>query len=200
VSRLSRDRRRAEVHRLADPEGEALGVREIARRLGVNASTVSRDLREPPPEVEPVPNLQTPDGRPVAGAGPDNERALVHGAHSERRIAPRVGELRREIAELVPVGTAADVPAITLLAHQLARIELVNEYLGRAGVLDAKGQPRPVLRVLSTWENSAARLLDQLGLTPTARARLGVDLTRMKGAALAEYLRENYPKEGESDE
>jgi transcriptional regulator with XRE-family HTH domain len=189
---LSRDRRRAEAHRLA---GEEVGVREIARRLGVNASTISRDLREPAPTIVPLANLQDAEGRPVAGAEEANERALVHGAHSERRIAPRVAELRQEIAELVPAGTQADLPAVTLLAQQLARIEIVNEYLARVGLLNEKGEPRPVLKVLSTWENSAARLLDQLGLTPTARARLGVDLTRMKGAALGEYLAKTYGEE-----
>ena len=39
---------------------------------------------------------------------------------------------------------------------------------------NARGDPQPVLKPLSGWENTAARLCDQLGLSPTARVRLGV--------------------------
>jgi phage terminase small subunit len=53
-------------------------------------------------------------------------------------------------------------------------------------MLDGKGKPRPVMNVLTTLQNSAARLCDQLGLSPTSRARLGVDLA--KGADLAAEL------------
>jgi Phage terminase, small subunit len=123
-------------------------------------------------------NLQDADGKPVAGAEEGNDRALVHGATADLRLAPRVEELRTSLTEIIPAGTERDLPATTLLAWQLARIEQANTYLAENGILDGRGQPRPVLKVLSTWENSAARLCDQLGLTPTARARLGLDMSR----------------------
>jgi hypothetical protein len=140
-------------------------------------------------------NIQR-DGKPVAGAEPENDRAVKHGAKATLKLAPRVEEIRRDLADLVPVATEADLPAVTLLAWQLARIEAANSYLDEVGITDGKGKPRPVLNVLSTWENSAARLCDQLGLTPTSRARLGVDLARMKGGnALAEHIAKNYGKD-----
>lgn len=107
-----------------------------------------------------------------------NARAVTHGASAELQLAPRVEELRAMIAELVPVGTLADEPAITLLSWQLARIERANAYLDEHGLMDRRGVPRPVLKVLSTWENSAARLCDALGLSPTSRAKLKLDEAR----------------------
>ena len=93
---MTRDRRRVEAHRLA---AEGVGVREIARRLDVNASTISRDLRQPPPQLEPVANLQGDDGRPVAGAEVDNRRALRHGGHAAELIEVRARELAPQVLE-----------------------------------------------------------------------------------------------------
>jgi hypothetical protein len=43
------------------------------------------------------------------------------------------------------------------------------------------------------WANAARRLLNDLGLTPTSRARLGLNVARTRrGAALEEHLRERY--------
>ena len=43
--------------------------------------------------------------------------------------------------------------------------------------------------------NTAARLLDRLGCTPTSRAALGLDLTRARGEALRLHLAERYADE-----
>lgn len=123
-------------------------------------------------------NIQR-NGGPVNGQ-PAGEpgRALTHGFKSTVAIAPQAQAIADTLRELVPAYTASDEPALTLLAWQLARIEAANTYLAEHGLLDGKGRPRPVLKVLSTSENSAARLMDALGLTPTSRARLGVDLAK----------------------
>jgi hypothetical protein len=34
--------------------------------------------------------------------------------------------------------------------------------------------------------------LNDLGMTPSARARLGLNVARARGAALAQHLRDNY--------
>jgi hypothetical protein len=125
-------------------------------------------------------------------AGPGNRRAVTHGGYATLALAPRSAEIRVQLRELVPARMDADDAAISLLSFQLARIEAAADYLERHDLLDSRGRPRPVLKVLSTWENSAARLLDQLGLTPTSRAKLGLDLTRARGAALAEHLQRDY--------
>lgn len=172
-------------------------MRQIAADLRCSPATVHADLQREIAEVVPIRGIQDAAGKPVAGAGPGNRRALRHGVYSERDLEPRAVALRSDLAELVPGGTAADEAAVTLLGWQLARIEQANTYLAEKGIMDAKGRPRPILKMLSTWENSASRLCDQLGLTPTSRARLGVDLTRIKGGkALAEHIAKRYGADG----
>lgn len=148
---------------------------------------------------ESLANIQH-DGKPVNGqqAG-EPGRALTHGATADLSLAPRASELADYLREIVPSRAESDEPTIRLLALILARIETGNEWIAEHGIVTGKaGKVQPVLKVLSTWENSAARLCDQLGLTPTARARLGVD--RRKGAALEQHLRTNYGGKGLGDE
>ena len=124
---------------------------------------------------------------------PGNELALRHGASALLRLAPRAGELADGLRELVPGASAADEPAIRLLALVLARIEAANGWLAEHGLFRrGGGEPQPVLRALSAWENTAARLCERLGLTPTSRAQLGLDLTRARGEALRAHLAERY--------
>jgi hypothetical protein len=116
---------------------------------------------------------------------PGNEVAVKHGARAELRLAPRAVELADGLRTIVPAASEADEPTIAVLALVLARIEAANTWLDEHGLFrDGKGNPQPVLSTLSTWENTASRLLDRLGCTPTARARLGLDLALGKGAAL----------------
>lgn len=143
-------------------------------------------------EVAKLPARRGP-GQPFE---PGNEAAVKSGAEGALIVAPRAAELVAELRVLVPSGCDSDLPAITLLAWQLARIERANAYLAEVGLLDADGVPQPVLRVLSTFENSAARLMDQLGLTPTARARLGLDVVRARGEAARQHIEERYGGNG----
>jgi phage terminase small subunit len=110
------------------------------------------------------------------------------------RLAPRAEELADDLRSIVPAMSVADEPMVRLLALQLARIEAANDWLAEHGLFrDAKGEPQPVLRALSTWENSAARLADRLGLTPTSRGRLGLDLTRARHEEeLRQHIAETY--------
>src|SRR5207302_7637751 len=118
-----------------------------------------------------------------------NGAALTHGATAVLALAPRAAEIAHSLRGTVPAASEADEPAIHLLAGVLARIEAANEWLAEQGIFrGAKGEPQPVLKALSTWENTAARLLDRLGCTPTGRAQLGLDLARAKGAALAAHV------------
>jgi hypothetical protein len=108
------------------------------------------------------------------------------------KLAPRAGEIAREIAQLVPASSAADGPTIALLSIVLTRVELATDYLDRNGLFDARGRPRPIVKLVSSWENTAARLLDQLGMSPTSRARLGLDVARARGEALRAHVAERY--------
>ncbi len=127
-------------------------------------------------------NLFDADGRPVAGAEAGNSRALTHGVTASLHLAPRVAEIADDLIARVPAYAESDAPTVWLLAGVLAQIETGRDYLAEHGMLDGRGKPRPVMGILTTLQNSAARLCDQLGLSPTSRARLGVDLA--KGADL----------------
>lgn len=126
-------------------------------------------------------NIQR-DGQPVAGAEPGNERGLKHGAYGQA-ITPRAEELREELLELVPVVSDADQPTVTLLARVLARLEKADAWVDEHGLFDRAGRTRPILKVIGGWESTAARLCDQLGLSPRARSALGLNLARTADAA-----------------
>jgi phage terminase small subunit len=113
-----------------------------------------------------------------------NEAALKHGARSPRKVEPRARELADALAELVPLGSPSDEPMVWMLANQLARCELAWAWLAEHGLLTEQGEPQPVLRSLSTWENSASRLADRLGLTPFGRSQVGLNV-----AAAAEIVK-----------
>ena len=155
---MTRDRRRVEAHRLA---GEGVGVREIARRLDVNPSTISRDLREPPPTIAPLANLQDAAGRPVAGAEIGNSRSMTHGTNSERAIAP----LReKHVAELRGTYPRLDGRRLALLADRLARIELATSWLDAQGgvVRDEEGEVFAVVKELERWASRAEAVLAEV--------------------------------------
>lgn len=125
------------------------------------------------------------------GFEPGNEINVRHGARAVVRLAPRIAALVEALRPLVPAGSGSDEPVLAVLAGVMARIEAAQAYLDEHGIVDEHGQPRPILKQLSTWENTAVRTLDKLGCTPTARAQLGLDLARTPAAAataLREYL------------
>jgi hypothetical protein len=119
-------------------------------------------------------------------------------------LAPRAEEIAADLREIVPAASEANEPTIQLLALVLARVEAANAWLAEEGIfrLGGKGEPQPVLKALSTWENTAARLANDLALNPTAQARLGLNIARTRDAAterLNEYIREKYGQVGEGD-
>lgn len=107
-----------------------------------------------------------------------NDAALKHGAFSEAKIKPRAEEIAVELREIVPLESGSDAPSIWLLSLLLARIAVANEWLAEHGIFrdESTSEPQPILRALSTWENSAQRLLDRLGLTIAGRAEVGLQL------------------------
>jgi hypothetical protein len=57
------------------------------------------------------------------------------------------------------------------LANLRARIDLAHAYLDEHGITDVDGNPRPLLRDLTTWENAERRMLAELGMTAVSRAQ-----------------------------
>jgi hypothetical protein len=127
---------------------------------------------------------------------PGNDAAVKHGAHSKLRLEPRAAELAGELRELLdrqlgPATCEADDPTIALAALALAQVEAATLWLAEHGLVDERGQPRGLLRHLGTMINTASRLCDRLGMTPTSRAALGLDVART-GEALRVHLAERY--------
>jgi hypothetical protein len=102
--------------------------------------------------------------------------ATRHGAYSVIQLGPRAQEIADEIREILPVRDVADEAAVRLVGLCLARIERAAQALDRA-------KPRELARLEADtrgWVNSSVRLLDALGATPLARARLGLTLVRAR--------------------
>jgi len=130
--------------------------------------------------------------------------ALRHGAYSLLRLAPRARDIRAELEELLPLRSPADAPTVDLLAMTLAQLERAMLHLGAVQADEAEAirdrkrvdrQTGATLQRLQAdtrgWVSRAERLLHALGLTPTSRAQLGLDIARTQNAleALEEHLR-----------
>lgn len=139
---------------------------------------------DPVKRARQLANLQ-----PGAGAGEEgNVRALVHGGQARQATLVRAGTfadlIYRELEAEAPLrNPGGDLPAhdrqvVELLASALARLEAVEGWLAIRPPLDPKGKPWPAEDVAHRLRRESLRYLDALGMTPTSRARLGVDLTR----------------------
>lgn len=134
--------------------------------------------------------------RPAPPAPVGNRRTLRHGGYaqvSEERIEGRMREVFDALAADAPLRDrdgelpAVDHAAVHLLAQALCRLEDVTDHLDRAGYLDQRtGEPRhAVLDLEARLRREAVALLDRLGMTPTARQRLNLDLVRTFDVAQA---------------
>jgi hypothetical protein len=132
---------------------------------------------------------------------------MRHGAYARHALAPLAAEHAEELRRLVPLYAESDEPSIRLLSIAMARIDRAEAALAQ---VDAASEDNPLAgfvgelgervhelrRDLRAWVNSAAKLADSLGLSPRARAALGLDVARQRDV-LAEYLASAYPTDGE---
>ncbi len=130
------------------------------------------------------------------GFAKGNGVALKHGSYALLRLQPRAKELAAELRELVPLSSPTDGPAIDALSLILAQAEhgglVLATVQARTWERITRGEEpltadeRDDLRRLSAdlrgWLNSAGRYFEALGMTPTSRARLGLDLVRTEDA------------------
>lgn len=127
------------------------------------------------------------DRRPPFKKG--NRMSVSHGAHRPNLPARRVEAKADEIAEAVPVRGQdgrlhpSDHHAVRMLADVLVRIDLAEAHLAEVGMVNRKGEAHSLLRHISRWENHALRLMHEMGMTPKARAELGVDLAKQRDLA-----------------
>jgi hypothetical protein len=125
------------------------------------------------------------------GFGKGNDAALRHGGYSLVGISERAAEIANQVRPTLPAYSVADEPALLLLATTLARIERANaavetvdenasplgSYLGAGGDEPTLAPNLQRLREdLRAWIGLARRLTNDLGMTPTSRAKLGLDI------------------------
>ena len=82
-----------------------------------------------------------------------------------------------------------DAAAVALLAQCLCRLEDVSANIRDFGLFDQKtGSVRPAVDLEGKLRREAAGYLDTLGMTPKARAALGLDLVRAGQATISDEL------------
>ena len=80
---------------------------------------------------------------------------------------------------------AADHYAVELAAVQLLAVRRCNNYLALHGEVDERGHLRPEFEGWQRAVMRASALLDKLGMSPTSRARLGVDIAKTVDLSMA---------------
>lgn len=111
-------------------------------------------------------------------------RPPKHGAYSETALIPLQDKKLKLIMGILSgeqaVTSPADNIAIELLARNLAKVDMIDKFLAEKGLFLSleEGRPQPILKIYWMALNSAARLCESLGLTPTARARLGLKVAQ----------------------
>jgi P27 family predicted phage terminase small subunit len=132
-------------------------------------------------------------------------RPATHGAYVAGRLDALTEQKTQEIHDLISgartVIANTDRIAIELLARNLAKLQLFDEYLFDHGlfITDAQGQPgiQPLLKVYWQALNSATRLCSALGLTTESRLRLGLELARSQDTL--ERIQDEKKKQAKQD-
>jgi hypothetical protein len=112
-----------------------------------------------------------------------HRRTVKHGARAQPEPR-RQAAIERQICDALPVRAADggppvhDMVAVRLLAVSLCRLETVAEYVSRHGMFFKSGRLRPAADHEQKLIERCANLADRLGMTPTSRAKLGLDLAR----------------------
>lgn len=126
-----------------------------------------------------------PGQRPPRNGPPGNELALKHGAYSPRKVDPLATEMVALVDgdESISWLSAADRPALWAWARAEAQVQLLSEYLERAGQASEDGvgdldddRVRAAYLLLHRAEARALSGRARLGLDPLSRARLGRDV------------------------
>ena len=115
---------------------------------------------------------------------------VVNGAgvvSAKRRRSPipdRDPTIRRWVSEMLPTlgyeATAADIAALIRWCRGFRTWRRLDERLEENGVAKADGDPTKWLQEWRAQSEGLSRLEAQLGLTASARASLGLDVSRMR--------------------
>ena len=140
------------------------------------------------------------DFGPAAPTG--NRRTVKHGGAVTKKTHRAEIEAKERAIEDILAASApvrehgqlplADRPLVHVLAQQLVRHELMTEYVYEHGMFGDGGKVLPATELLEKSAMRIAHLLDRMGMSPTSRAKLGLDLART--ADLAQAMSEPDPE------
>lgn len=126
---------------------------------------------------------------------PENRNAERHGGYgriASRDLDVKAKEVFAALSQDAPLRgedgalPAADAALVSLLARCLIRLERVEVWLRDYGELDQEtGNPKPAVELEHRLRAEARLLLNDLGMSPVARAKLGLDLARTTDLASA---------------
>jgi hypothetical protein len=105
---------------------------------------------------------------------------VLHGGYASVSIE-RIEQREREIIEALAQDTASpdvrDFAALRLAAQAMCRLEDVRQHIDTTGAINPKTREvRPAVEIESKLRTEAARHLHELGLSPSGRQALGVDV------------------------
>src|SRR4051812_47576254 len=101
----------------------------------------------------------------IVPAEPGNLRALKHGLHSERTLAPEVREIADEILAMPHLSAALDEIGVVELARLEVLIRRMDDYLAFEGLTNKDGNPRAMIDLRLRASRRQTELLDRYGLT-----------------------------------
>ena len=119
-------------------------------------------------------------------------RPSAHGAYAViavERLEKREVDVFTALAGDAPLRNsdgslpAADAVVVRLLAECLCRLDTIGAHLRDRGILDEKGNVKPVVEVEGRLRREAADHASALGMTPASRSKIGMDLIRAEVAA-----------------
>ena len=175
-------------------------VRVRRRRKRAQRSPESYVSRDPAKRARQRANLRGPEALVPAPNG--NRHVRAHGGYAAvalERLAQREREVYAALAADAPLRDGdgslprADAVVVRLLAEALCRLEDVAAWVRLHGVLDDSGDVRPAAQREAELRRETLTYLAELGMTPRARARLGLDLAAgfdLAAAMAADAVRE----------
>jgi len=144
--------------------------------------------RDPAARARQLANLTRRPPAPPRGNG----RALRHGAHARKATLIRAGSwaalILAELEAEAPLRDedgalpAADRQLVELLASALARLEAVSGWLELRPAVDELGREWPAEQAAHRLRLECARYLEALGMSPTSRAALGLNIALTESA------------------
>jgi hypothetical protein len=112
-----------------------------------------------------------------------HKRSVKHGGRATPEPR-RQAALEAQICDALPVRgpdggpPVHDLIAVRLLAIALCRLETCTAYVTKHGQFFKGGRVRPAVELEDKLAARVSSLADKLGMTPTSRAKLGLDLAR----------------------